>query len=235
MKRIHFCIICLFVTVCSWAQPHSKTNSRISISELELLTGEDIGTNFFVISLEGSQLYTAVTMDIVIPDGIEFVYNNNGEVKISYSDEKKSGLFPITNLNEMEECGAAAEHNSHTLSANLINAKTLRVVLMSLQSTDFAHTSGPMFRVYVKASACAKAGYADVKISNCFFNTEDGVQWDTEDIVISNKLKVFNETCLAKIAKEESEAIYTLQGVQVTKMLPGHIYVKGGKIILNLK
>lgn len=43
------------------------------------------------------------------------------------------------------------------------------------------------------------------------------------------------ETSISDVTKVVSDDIYTIQGVKVNEMLPGNIYIKGGKTILKLK
>lgn len=54
-----------------------------------------------------------------------------------------------------------------------------------------------MFKFYVKATPYAKPGNADVQIKKCFFNTTDGIQWDTEDLTISDKLSAASSTSIS--------------------------------------
>lgn len=188
MKKILSIAFCFMTAICGWSQSHDSTTDHISISTLQLTPGENTTTKYFVVSLVGTKLYTAVSMDIVLPEGYEYVLTSGGEAKINFTTERKQGLYPVTNPDEVEEEEAEPAYDSHTLSKNIIAARTLRVVDNSNENKLFAATSGNLFRVYVKATAFAKPGNADVQINNCFFNTEDGIQWDTKDITISDKL-----------------------------------------------
>lgn len=195
MNRIVLSVVCLFVTLCGFAQAHENTTDYVSISALQLIPGEGKDTKSFVVSLEGSQIYTAATMDIVIPEGYEIVFSGKNP-KVNNNNESSAGLYPVTNEEEVEEEEANPVYNSHTVSASLVNNQTVRVVVASLSGWSFASTSGKLFRVYVKATPYAKPGYSDVKIENCFFNTEDARQWDTKDLTISDKLSATTSSTL---------------------------------------
>lgn len=72
---------------------------------------------------------------------------------------------------------------------------------------------------------------------NSTFTIPAGKCWVTmpEAGVKSLGFAIADETAIttAESKRMESEEIYTLQGVKVTKMLPGNIYIKGGKTVLK--
>lgn len=170
----------------SWAVEHERTTDHIEISQVVLNPGGAEG--YFVVSLKGDRIYTACGMDIIIPDGYEYSIKSNGEAKVTYSNEKKQGMYPVTNQDEVDEEDADPEYNSHVVDWNIIAPNTLRVTPWSTRSIEFAKTSGKMFRVYVKAKPFVKPGPADVQVKKCFFTTSEGVQYNADDITISDKM-----------------------------------------------
>lgn len=206
MKKSLLFICLMAISLCSWAQGngHDNTTDHVSISELQLTPGEDVFNKYFVVSLVGSQTYMAATMDVELPDGYEFAYYN-GSILVNNNFEKKQGLYPVTNQTYVDMLGVDPEYNSHSFSLNQIDNKTVRVIIMSMNSINFATNSGNLFRVFIKATPYAKPGYADIKIKNCFFNTEDATQWDTKDITISDKVSASNTSTVPVSVSAEAK------------------------------
>lgn len=196
MKKIVLSFLLVLWALTDRAQIIDRTDDHVSISELQLTLGENTKTKFFVVSLEGSKIYTAATMDIELPDGYEFVLTSAGEAKVTLTNEANQGLYPVTNPDEVVEEDAEPDYNSHKLSFNILNGNTLRVVDASQDLKNFAKKSGKLFRVYIKTTPYAKPGYAAIKVKNCFFNTEEGSKWIADELTIDDKVSVSSGTSL---------------------------------------
>lgn len=185
----------------SWAATHDETTDHITISQVNLAPGGNEG--YFVVSLSGSQKYTALGLDIIIPDGYCFSIKTNGEAKVTFSNEKKQGMYPVTNQDEVDEEDADPEYNSHNLDYNMVSSNLLRATVWSTKSLEFAKNSGKLFRVYIKATPYAKPGPANIEIKDCFFTSSEGIQFDTKDLTISDMVSA-SETSSVPVSVSSS-------------------------------
>ena len=182
MKK--FLIICGLLTMahCSWAQQgHDTTTDHVSLNAVQL----DLGGEYkeVIASVDGISAYTAFGLDIYLPAGYEFV-----QLELENQDEELELTYTAR---------GAALKTTHTLQSALQGDGALRVTALSQSSALFKSTSIELFKFYVKATPYAKPGNADVQIKKCFFNTTDGIQWDTEDLTISDKLSAASSTSIS--------------------------------------
>lgn len=162
---------------------HEKTTDKVTLSKLQVSPGGDFSEDEFItVGLEGNTIYTAFGMDIYLPDGYEFVMDNN-EPMVYISTE---GMYTVKR----------GQVTSHLIGANIQPSGALRVTASSNSSAEMLKTTGALFDVYVRATPYAKEGPAVVRIDSCFFVTTDAVQYDAYDQEISNKLSASSDCSL---------------------------------------
>ena len=134
------------------------------------------------LSLNGSRLYTAYNMDITLPEGVELNYYNDAP---DVSMAKNGGIYPY------EEDRDENKTYYHTLSCSygVIGPKVLRIACISTQNKNFTANSGALINIYLKASAFAKPGTADISFTGQAITAiEEGnvVQYDPSDRIDQN-------------------------------------------------
>lgn len=147
------------------------TTDKVTLSTATLEPGgEEVK---ITLSLEGSRRYTGYNIDIVLPEGIELnYYKGNPDVTML----KKGGIYPCE-VDERE----GTETYSHTLEASygVAGDKVIRIACISLANESFIAESGNLATLYLKATAYAKPGVAEIKITNTDFGTYDPVAGKT--------------------------------------------------------
>lgn len=187
MNRWLFALLLLCSAGVAMAQ---RTSDKVNISAVELSPGGDLKE--VTVSLSGSSIkYSAYQMEIFLPNGYEFVEKSKKLVTMS-----KPSLYPYTEGEEDDEGNTQKEY-THTIAAALQSGGSLKVSCLSLENESFTKTSGNLFKFYVKASSYAKAGFADVKITDCRLIVGDNAaQYDTDDQTISDKLSASSNCSL---------------------------------------
>lgn len=160
MKRILYIMCFLFVSIIA-AGETVTTTERVTFGNVELQPGGDMVK--IPVHLETAYKYTAVTMDIVLPEGLEFAFIVDRREEI-YAEE-----------------GWACSR-SHSLGISFPEDNTLRVVLSSNENTPFYDDSPELFLFYVKANTLARPGSTSVIIKECFYNDPEGNEYDVDDL-----------------------------------------------------
>lgn len=171
MKRILY-VTCLFLicTIAAWGQSeHEFTTEHVTITKKAINPDGEINT--ISVSLATAAEYSALSLDLYLSEGL------------SFASKSKAGIEVYA------ERGVACD--DHSVSSNILEDGALRVVVASLNSWPFTDEDGTVvFKFYVKASPYAKPGNVAVDVKNCFYTTTDAVQYDTDDITISNRLSI---------------------------------------------
>lgn len=135
-KALLFFSLLVLLPACMWAQEVST--DKIVISDLAT---DDWGV-YFTVGLEGSRLYTALNMDITMPEGIS-VADYEGEPDVAIYDSENTVLPFTTKRNEK-----IWKHNV-ACTYGIVAPRMLRIACYSDNNDDFASTSGDLFIIYV--------------------------------------------------------------------------------------
>ena len=147
MKKILLLfMMCAMLPLTAGAQG-TPTDDTFTVSDLEW--DEDMEGYYFIVSLEGSRIYTAYNLEIKLPDGIDVMYSVEDEETtyfvLSTEDED---FYPFTKVGKKKTF-------KHTVSCNLLEGNRLRVSCMAQDNSDFKATSGTLFMVYVTVNTSA--------------------------------------------------------------------------------
>lgn len=135
-KALLFFSLLVLLPACMWAQEVST--DKIVISDLAT---DDWGV-YFTVGLEGSHLYTALNMDITMPEGIS-VADCEGEPDVAIYDSENTVLPFTTKRNEK-----IWKHNV-ACTYGIVAPRMLRIACYSDNNDDFKSTSGTLFIIYV--------------------------------------------------------------------------------------
>ena len=116
----------------------TPTDDTFTISDLTW--DGDMGGYYFIVSLDGSRIYTAYNLDIFLPNGIDVMHEG---------DDYYVARMDNTDFYTKPKFGDW----SHTVSAIMPTAHQLRVACISGNNTEFKVTSGELFYVYVSIDA----------------------------------------------------------------------------------
>ena len=190
--KLLFLFCSLFVAGAVMAE---ETTDKVVISELELVPGGDQA--YFTVSLEGSQLYSAYDICLVIPEGLEVVYKN--ETPYVQMIKGTSGIYPSVTEEDPFE-GTSTTTYTHTLYSNIIDGNVLRVMCQSGKSESLNATSGRLFGVFVKATPYAKPGTFEIAIKNVYLTTSAAVQYEPADYVSTSIKASTTSTLTLKVS-----------------------------------
>lgn len=168
MKKLFYITFFFFIGIIS-AWGNETTTEHVTFSQVALQPGGD--GQLVSVHLATASDYTAVTLDIYLPEGLAFA------PKVKKGKE--------TFCEKGEAC-----FDDHSVSAAVQADGALRVVVMSTSSETFWDDETEVFKFYVKALPFAKPGPVTLQVKNCFYNTAAAVQVDTDDTSISNKVSV---------------------------------------------
>lgn len=172
MKRILYIMCFLFVSIVA-AGETVTTTERVTFGNVELQPGGDMVK--IPVLLETAKQYTAVSMDIYLPEGFEFVKTMNEDKDWVYAENG-------------EAC-----RSKHSTEANVMdegNGSFLRVAVFSTNNGTFKENSTEVFRFFVKASTMAKPGFVNVQIKTCFYVDADETEYDVNDYNVNDKVSV---------------------------------------------
>ena len=187
MKKSLLFICLMAISLCSWAQEngHDNTTDRASLSSVELTPNGDM--QMVSVSVENISKYSAYGLDIYLPDGYIFVQHENEDEEMVYVER------------------GATLKTSHTINANIQTDGALRVTAFSSGSVNFKTGSNEICQFSIKATPYAKPGYADIQIKKCFFTSPEGIQYDTKDITISDKVSASNTSTVPVSVSAEAK------------------------------
>ena len=155
----------------------TPTDDKITISDL--FWDVDADGYYFIVSLEGSQIYSAYNLDIFLPTGFDVMYTQEGDDKnywvMSTEDED---FYPFTKVGTKKTF-------KHTVNGNLLEGNQLRVSCLAQDNSEFKATSGTLFIVYVTVNtATLTASYSPkpiVRLSGQNLTTSAAVKYEPAD------------------------------------------------------
>ncbi len=133
MKKI-LLLLAMCVMLPQMASAQTATDDTFVVSDLTY--DSDLEAYYFIVSLQGSQIYTAYNMDIFLPNGINVVYDEENGYYVIADEE----LFTYNKLKKTY---------SHEVVCEMPASQQLRVACYSSNNTSFKATSGNLFYVYV--------------------------------------------------------------------------------------
>lgn len=187
-QKILSFLLSLSLVGTTWAV---QTDDSVFIGDLEVNPGGD--QIFFTVSLEGTQLYTAYDIQLVLPRGLEVVYKNGSPLVQMFKG--KTGIYPYVEEEDPFEGTTTTTYN-HSLTSNVLENNVLRVICFSQNLDEFTAQSGRLFGVYVKPSPYLKPGDVEILIKDVCFVTVDNKEHKFEDYV-STSVKATNSTTFA--------------------------------------
>lgn len=164
-KALHlFSLLVLLMPVALCAQ---TATDKIVLSDLQT----DKYGIYFTVGIEGSNIYTALNMDITMPEGISVAYyKGNPDVSLYKSSNT---ILPY----DEDRDGTKTWFHSVDCSYDVVAPRMLRVACYSTKLAEFTATSGNLIVIYVnvdnealEASFCPKP---IVKVSGIKFVTKD--------------------------------------------------------------
>ena len=162
-KLILFFAALLAVTA---AKADVETSDKVVISELQVEPGSSSNYTFSV-NLQGeNNYYTAVQIDLTLPDGLDVVYSDD-KLNVQMPTDVINSLYPY-DMQSMTIPGYGTLNVpvlKHQLSSNMISSNILRVIISSQENKVFTKTSGELFNVNVQASPYLKPGDAEIGVS----------------------------------------------------------------------
>ena len=156
-------VLLLPAMVCAQA-----ATDKIVLSDLQ---SDDFGTYFTVSLAEGSAIYTALNMDITMPEGVSVAYYEGSPDVAIYDSENT--LFPYTK----DKKGNKTWKHEIASTYEVVAPRMLRIACYSTEMAEFTATSGEMLIIYVdvdnealSTSFCPKP---IVKVSGIKFVTKN--------------------------------------------------------------
>ena len=128
----------------------AKAEDRVVVQSATITAGEEFS---LPIELINEVDYVGFQMDIVLPDGISFVLNKKGKV------------VPV---------GTDRLDETHSLSCNLIDEHSVRIICTSMDNETFYENSGTLISVNLKADENLQPGAYEIKVTNVIFPEDDG-------------------------------------------------------------
>jgi len=190
--KLLFLICSLFMVGAVMAE---ETTDRVVISELELAPGGNQA--YFTVSLEGSRLYSAYDINLVIPEGLEVVYKDDAPYVQMFKGA--TGIYPFVTEEDPFE-GTSTTTYTHTIASNIIDGNVLRVMCYSTASKDLTANSGRLFGVFVKASPYLKPGDVEIAIKDVYLTTSAAVQYEPADYVSTSVTAAATSTLTLKVS-----------------------------------
>lgn len=117
------------------------TTDRIVLSDLTW--DEDNECYFFTVSLEGSRIYTAYNMDILLPQGINVMYSDEDEERTYWAILSEDDTFYPS-----KKVGGKKTYK-HDVTCSMLSGNQLRVSCISQENAEFKAEEGELFTVFV--------------------------------------------------------------------------------------
>lgn len=177
--------VCILLSL-PFSMSGQTTDDHVTIGEATLFPGGDVcGIS---VSLPNATQYTAIGIDIFIPEGCEFV-----KQKCLDADEEEVMAYA--------ERGSACKA-SHIVDSEIQSDGALRV---AVYSNVFFRSSGNIFTFFVKASIFSKPGLIPVEIKKCSFTGTDGNKYKSNDITIGDKVTISSSAQSPLTIKSENK------------------------------
>ena len=157
------------------------TTDHISVNDVTVVPGSDSEYKL-LISLVGSQIYTAYEMDIQFPPGLDVVMKSNRPVVRICNDDD---VYPLDPVDEVVD-------HKITSSYNVIANGILRLSCISLSNFDLNKEKGKLLSITCKAGPYLKPGTAELKVSKLHLiskTTGEVIQYDCADQTLNVKVE----------------------------------------------
>lgn len=203
----------LMLCVCG-INAQQTTTDHYSANEVTLPIG---GTNAvtLLVSLDAERLYTAASMDIVLPNGVAMdKYRGNWDAYVN------------------SQClGFDGRSTTHSVTVESHPNNLYALTCASLNIDNFNDTKGLLFLVNLVLTDEAKAGEYDLKITNGYLTTkEPAVDYATPDTTV--KLYITGSTGIETIKENTSNVLYSVDGVKTAVPQKGRLYISNGKKVI---
>lgn len=215
MKRIINTILLLLLVVLGVNAQGQTTTDCMQTNEVVLDVAKKNQTVYLEVSLSGEHIYSAYSVDIVLPQGVSVAdYNNAPDI---YFDSSFS-IYP-----------KSGRDVTHTLSWSDVTKSPLAVACISSQSLNLNAKSGLLFNVGLVLNDDAKVGQYDVKLNAVYLITSDAVKYKGPDTTA--RFFITNTTAITDVDNpgDTTDAIYSVEGVKVQAPQKGHVYIVDGK------
>ena len=143
-------VLVVLLTLCVVQMRAKGENDKVVIQSATIAAGQEFT---LPIELVNELDYVGFQMDIVLPEGISFVLNKKGKVAPEGTDR----------LDE-----------THSLSCNLIDEHSVRIICTSMDNETFYENSGTLISVNLKADENLQPGAYEIKVMNIIFPEDDG-------------------------------------------------------------
>jgi hypothetical protein len=171
----------------------SQNVGTISISPLQVTPGSS-DECFFTVSLKNSDIiYAAHQIDLTIPKGLDVVLGDDSKCKVEMAD---NAIYHCTygSMNIPGFGTVTYPIYSHSIECSFVSDRCLRVMAVDLGGHDFTVASGPLFKVYVKASPYLKPGDVPVQVSGIL--TENRKNSDESYTAITHTPEAYTSTSI---------------------------------------
>ena len=174
-------LLCLIIGGMAAADEGTKgptTDDYITVNEVTLVPGSTDEYQV-VVSLHGSQIYTAYQADIQFPPGVDLVVDEEGPYVVQWKDagciypSNRNGYPHVMSFTYGE---VAPKVLRVSCSASAIDKDTKK-------SVEFKAASGPLFYCMVKVSPYLKPGDVDFKVTGLALTTNEnmGTEYHCKD------------------------------------------------------
>ena len=183
-----------------WAD--EVTTDKVIVSELTVEPGSSSNYTLYV-NLQGeSKYYTAVQMDLVLPNGLNIVYSED-KPNVQLPSDVINSLYPY-DMQSMTIPGYGTLEVpvlKHQLSLNMINSNTLRVIISSTENEVFTKTTGELCHVIVQASPYLKPGNVEIGVK-ALLVTPDEVKYYPEEYTSTSVQASATSTLSLKVSAD---------------------------------
>lgn len=158
MRKILLTFLLCLPAFAAWAGEPTTDHLTITANATVQPGSDDVYT-FMVKMNSVSRQYTAINMDLHLPDGLEVQTNSNGRLLVSIDTSNESMV--TDDLGE----------NYHALGATfgVVGKGVLRVAITSTQNDLMKQADGNLFSFKVKATPFLKPGTAAITMDNIAF------------------------------------------------------------------
>ena len=170
-------VLCCLGTVRVNAQ--TPTDDTFTVSDLTY--NATLNAYYFTVSLDGSRIYTAYNLDIILPDGVTVLPSGS-----SYQVSMVKGsdpVYPYTETYDPVE-DTTTKTYTHTIAPSMPETNVLRIACKSDLNAEFRKMSGELFRVFVTLNSSLSSSFSPkpiVKFTTLNLTTKDNVKYVPAD------------------------------------------------------
>lgn len=187
-----------------------QTFDKLYIEDFNIQPGE---TKSIQINLDDENNYAALQCDIQLPEGLEFVTNENG--CLAELSTRKS--------------------NSHLLATALQNNGTLRIATYSSDNAEFLNSEGALLSLTIKAKEEMPVNLSAIELSNILLSTQLAEEYVAESTLTNVNIvptSINNEEADALLIRAEGQYLHIRSFIAQTIYL---ISTDGKQTLLNVE